>query len=294
MKKIAGIILAAALFAMPVYAADIDIASLSDEELQELQTDILEELSDRASETSGILTGGDYTGGKDIKAGRYIFTLPEESEDHAALVCLFANKEDTEDSDKELESGWVDERNNLCFAIADGQVLRIREDVVATPVPALPFAPDTESPVSLTAFAEDTDLSSLSVEELGEIQTIVTEELANRSLEVTGLLDAGCYVAGVDIRPGRYVFSLPAAAKDNATLVYLFDSADDYRNDEEELESGWVDDNENMSLTINDGQTFSIAYNEEGGTESLLLYDDSEKLMLSRQRAPEHVKVGKP
>ena len=108
MKKIAGIILAAALFAMPVYAADIDIASLSDEELQELQTDILEELSDRASETSGILTGGDYTGGKDIKAGRYIFTLPEESEDHAALVCLFANKEDTEDSDKELESGWVD------------------------------------------------------------------------------------------------------------------------------------------------------------------------------------------
>ena len=72
----------------------------------------MEELSDRASETSGILTGGDYTGGKDIKAGRYIFTLPEESEDHAALVCLFANKEDTEDSDKELESGWVDERNN--------------------------------------------------------------------------------------------------------------------------------------------------------------------------------------
>lgn len=32
MKKIAGIILAAALFAIPVYAADIDIASLSDEE----------------------------------------------------------------------------------------------------------------------------------------------------------------------------------------------------------------------------------------------------------------------
>ena len=258
MKKIAGIILAAALFAIPVYAADIDIASLSDEELQEVQTDISEELSDRASETSEVLTGGDYTGGKDIKAGRYIFTLPEDSEDHAALVCLLANKEDTEDSDKELESGWVDERNNLCFAIADGQVLRIREDVVATPVPALPFAPDTESPVSLTAFAEDTDLSSLSVEELGELQTIVTEELANRSLEVTGLLDAGCYVAGVDIRPGRYVFSLPAAAKDNATLVYLFDSADDYRNDEEELESGWVDDNENMSFTINDGQALYV------------------------------------
>ena len=110
----------------------------------------------------------------------------------------------------------------------------------------------------MTAFAEDTDLSSLSVEELGELQTIVTEELANRFLEVTGPLDAGCYVAGVDIRPGRYVFSLPAAAKDNATLVYLFESADDYRNDEEELESGWVDDNENMSFTINDGQALYV------------------------------------
>ena len=142
MKKIAGIILAAALFAMPVYAADSDIASLSDEELQELQTNISQELSDRAAETAEVLTGGDYTGGQDIRAGRYIFSLPADSEDHAALVYLFASVEDTEDNDKKLESGWVDERNNLCFGIADGQVLRIREDVVATLVPVLPFKPD--------------------------------------------------------------------------------------------------------------------------------------------------------
>ena len=57
MKKIACIILATALFAMPVYAADIDRTSMSDEELLDIQTRADEETSNSSLEVSAVLSG---------------------------------------------------------------------------------------------------------------------------------------------------------------------------------------------------------------------------------------------
>ena len=134
MKKIACIILATALFAMPVYAADIDRTSMSDEELLDIQTRADEETSNSSLEVSAVLSGGKYVGGEDIKTGRYVFTPVQTRE--SSLIYLYDNMDDCANDENELESGWVSKHENMSFYISDGQVLVIREDVVATLAPA--------------------------------------------------------------------------------------------------------------------------------------------------------------
>ena len=220
MKKIACIILATALFAMPVYAADIDRTSMSDEELLDIQTRADEETSNSSLEVSAVLSGGKYVGGEDIKTGRYVFTPAQTS----ARVFLYDNMDDCENGENELESGWVNEHVNMSFNISDGQVLMIMEDVVATLAPVLPFAPS-------------------------ETDTTTTEA-------VSAVLSGGKYVGGEDIKTGRYVFTPVQTGE--SSLIYLYDNMDDCANDENELESGWVSKHENMSFYISDGQVLVI------------------------------------
>ena len=248
MRKTVCLILAIALFTMPAFAADIDFASLSEEELQELQTKTVRELENRSLEVPGLLTGGEYVGGEDIQSGQYVFSLPKGHPDDAALVYLYDNMEDCKNEENEVESGWVDNHGDLSFAIADGQVLVIRESVVATLI----------STSAMTDYVPDGEIASLSDDELKGLQTQTAQELSNRSREAAAVLSEGNYVGGADIKAGWYVFTLPEESDDHAALVYLFENMEDCENSENELESGWVDEHNNLSFAIGDGQVLRI------------------------------------
>ena len=248
MKKIVCLILAIALFTIPAFAADIDFASLSEEELQELQTKTVRELENRSIEVSGLLTGGEYVGGEDIQSGQYVFSLPKEHADDATIVYLYDNMEDCKNEENEVESGWVDNYGDLSFAITDGQVLVIRESVAATLISAS----------EATDYVPDGEIASLSDDELKDLQTQTAQELSNRSQEAAVVLKEGNYVGGADIRAGWYIFTLPEESDDHAALVYLFENMDDCENSENKLESGWVDERNSLSFAIGDGQVLRI------------------------------------
>lgn len=78
MKKVASLLLAVALLTTPIFAfAELDVASMSLDELVSLWKQIDKEISKRmadAQSTYTLIYPSVYVVGKDIKAGEYVFT----------------------------------------------------------------------------------------------------------------------------------------------------------------------------------------------------------------------------
>lgn len=69
------------MFAISAFASDIDLSSMSDEELLELKTNVDTEVSNRNLDGGFELPIGVYKIGTDIKAGSYVFYDLENLED---------------------------------------------------------------------------------------------------------------------------------------------------------------------------------------------------------------------
>ena len=70
------------LLFIPVALADkIDISSMSNEEIVELMKQVNQEIVDRRINKTAKMAPGTYTGGKDIPAGKYIFTCTATGDD---------------------------------------------------------------------------------------------------------------------------------------------------------------------------------------------------------------------
>lgn len=82
MKKslIIATISAAAILSSIVYASDIDLKSMSDEEITQLYSDVEQELVDRNINKSSDLLPGTYVGGVDIPVGGYDITVDTSDE----------------------------------------------------------------------------------------------------------------------------------------------------------------------------------------------------------------------
>ncbi len=77
MKRIPCLLLTIALL-LPVFAlADVDVKSLSTDELLSLRLAIVQELIDRGEMKSANVPAGEYTIGEDIPAGSYSITTEE-------------------------------------------------------------------------------------------------------------------------------------------------------------------------------------------------------------------------
>lgn len=76
MKKILSLVLILMLAFPMLVLAEIDLASLSSDELIELQTQIQGELMNRGDIKSANIPAGEYTIGVDIPAGVYSVTSP--------------------------------------------------------------------------------------------------------------------------------------------------------------------------------------------------------------------------
>ena len=82
MKKSIIVAAIAAAFAMSVvgYASDIDLKSLSDDEITQLFSDVEQELVDRNLNKTSDLLPGTYVGGVDIPVGGYDIVAPADDE----------------------------------------------------------------------------------------------------------------------------------------------------------------------------------------------------------------------
>ena len=63
-------------------AGEIDLSSMTDDEIVELTDLVSKELVSRGNEKSAALPAGKYTGGKDLPAGAYIITCKTDDNHH--------------------------------------------------------------------------------------------------------------------------------------------------------------------------------------------------------------------
>ena len=75
------LVLAALLFALPAMAETIDLSKLSDDEIVALLDSVNAEIVSRGINKTASLPQGSYIGGKDLPAGRYIFTCKATGDD---------------------------------------------------------------------------------------------------------------------------------------------------------------------------------------------------------------------
>lgn len=124
MKKIVCFVLMAVLLVTPVYASDIDLSSLSDEELQELQARVGEEITNRELSESVILQVGTYYVGTDIAPGSYIFSDAETDGTEGSWLLLYENEEKMKDyswfGNEVIEKG-----DSARVSLSDGQILKV-------------------------------------------------------------------------------------------------------------------------------------------------------------------------
>lgn len=75
-------LLLVSLLLIPAALADkIDLSSMSDDEIVELMKQVNQEIVDRRINKTAKMAPGTYTGGKDIPAGKYIFTCTATGDD---------------------------------------------------------------------------------------------------------------------------------------------------------------------------------------------------------------------
>lgn len=133
MKKRVGIILSvilASTMAMtPVYATEnIDLDSMSVEDLVALQKEISEKLEEKGEDENawGIIPRGIYKVGTDIKAGNFEFIAYDEG----VSISTFDSEEGYEDYDT-LDYDWLDydektgDRDRISLKLSDGQIVAI-------------------------------------------------------------------------------------------------------------------------------------------------------------------------
>lgn len=145
MKKVLCFILALVLTVTPVFAAEIDLSSLSDEELVDLQERVMEELDNRSVLTAVPLTQGNYVVGTDIAAGQYIFTPVPSDDSYGGVVSIFKDPQSTTMQDlvsgKYFSPSKPDEEFHA--SLLDGQFILVKDQgIMIAKAPALPFAPD--------------------------------------------------------------------------------------------------------------------------------------------------------
>lgn len=111
-------------FAMSVvgYASDIDLKSLSDNEIVQLFSDVEQELVDRNINKTSDLLPGTYVGGVDIPVGGYDIVAPADEEQfHISLTGVNKNTADYHYS----EWAYANEDANFHISIKDGYTLTV-------------------------------------------------------------------------------------------------------------------------------------------------------------------------
>ena len=114
------------------------------------------------------------------------------------------------------------------------------------------------------------DISGLSNEELIELQEEIDQKLLENGAVDT--INPGFYIVGKDIKAGTYELSSKAIELEDMTLVYVYDSKEDYDNDIDNYslsyqvgtwnpDSSTPNEYHSVSVTLEEGNLISIEDN---------------------------------
>ena len=143
MKRIICLILATMMLSIPVYAADIDVASLSDDELKALQVKVNDEIHTRHLDGSAIVPLGTYYVGKDIEAGTYL-AEDDDPDDPGSIIFIY-NDEDAYNTNTPSETYQIWKGQSARIPLDDGWIMKVMSAPTSLRIAEdLPFAPETE------------------------------------------------------------------------------------------------------------------------------------------------------
>ena len=123
---------------------------------------------------------------------------------------------------------------------------------------------------NVSAAVAGIDISGLSNEELVELKEEIDHKLSD-NIE-TDTINPGVYIVGKDIKAGTYELSSKAIELEDMTLVYVYNSKEDYDNDIDNYSLSyqvgtWNPDSSNpdeyhsVSVTLEEGNVISIEDN---------------------------------
>ena len=138
MRKVVSLVLLIALLCTPVFGSDVDVSSLSDEELLSLFNTVQAELKTRDISEENCIKKGAYIVGTDIAAGSYVLTGMLDGEEYTD-VYVYASMDDYHEYHS-LESNYVKGKESINVQLTDGTVVYFSKDTLIEKSSA-PFAP---------------------------------------------------------------------------------------------------------------------------------------------------------
>ena len=138
MRKVVSLVLLIALLCTPVFGSDVDVSSLSDEELLSLSNAIQTELKIRNISEENCIKKGAYIVGTDIAAGSYVLTGILEGEEYTD-VYVYASMDDYHEY-RSLESNYLKGKESVNVQFTDGTVVYFSKDTLIEKT-STPFAP---------------------------------------------------------------------------------------------------------------------------------------------------------
>lgn len=126
MKKIIVLILTAMMLITPVFA-DVDLSSMTDQELLALKNQVNTEIASRGS--IDMIPSGRYVVGRDIKAGQYTFygTVPEGG-GMGTTISWFASEEDMNNGES-IDWEYLHLGEQTFINLSDGMGVKFSDSV---------------------------------------------------------------------------------------------------------------------------------------------------------------------
>lgn len=115
------------LIASPAYALDIDLDSLSIEELMELRTQVAQKINEKVGSDAAPIASGVYVVGKDIREGTY-YVSDTKIADKYFKVFLYEDEEahkNREDMTGRGDVSYMKEGEDATISLHDGMVMEI-------------------------------------------------------------------------------------------------------------------------------------------------------------------------
>ncbi len=124
MKKIlATLLIVCTLFTTTVYAASVDVTSMTTDDLLELKEAINSEILKRFGTEGDSIYTGKYIVGEDIKSGMYVITFPSKNSDYDYGQVIVYPTVECEWSDREVITLRIGEEGYL--ELNDGNVIDV-------------------------------------------------------------------------------------------------------------------------------------------------------------------------
>lgn len=228
MKKIIAIIVFLVMvMSISISIADVDLSSMSFDELLALQDAVKAEIMARPENTYSVLNPGVYYCGKDILPGDYYF-LYDSGASYGSTVYIYKNEED-------FVEGYSENTIRKSLYSID---LKPHGDSLRTTLEIgfIVIVRDAAIKVSAADFSDEVKNLAIIPEKAKQVP-------------------AGYYIVGTDIAPGKYTAYVPVG---NSETVRVYANEDAYLSDGKydyyEMRNGtW-----SVTFPLQEGQVFSV------------------------------------